>query len=303
MKASNLFWGFFFITFGSLYLVARYTTFIIDWYAIWELWPILIILAGIAIILKSSFFKPILSVLIGILLAFLAFGFINDLFDVIDNNDFHRRHWRDYSENFYNLDYDQKVEHVNLNIEAGAGKFYIEKTTDDLIKGYSKGNIGDYKFNHTQDDSVAWVNLSMEKIGTDIFGTSIKNQFKLSLNEKPTYSLDLKIGAAKSLFNLIPFKVKNLVLRTGATETKIKLGNKSEMVYVDVEMGAASLVIYIPKETGCKIDGDMILISKELDGFTKIESDYYITPNYENSTEKVIMNMEGGISSFEVKRY
>lgn len=303
MKASNLFWGFFFITFGALYLVARYSTFIIDWYEIWELWPILIILTGIAIILKSSVFKPLISVLIGILLAFLAFGFINDIFNVVDHNHYNRRWNNDYSENYYNLGYNDSLKHVNLKIEAGAGKFNIERTTDNLIKGYSKGNVGEYNFTSSQDDSISWINLEMDDIDHDIFGTSFQNSLRLSLNENPTYNFDLKIGAAKSYFNLIPFKVKNLVLKTGATNTKIKLGDQCDMVYVDIEMGAASLDIFVPKETGCKIVGDMVLMSKDLDGFIKSNTDFYLTDNYHESENKIVMKIKGGVSALEVKRY
>ncbi|MCB9206644.1 MAG: hypothetical protein H6610_04725 [Ignavibacteriales bacterium] len=303
MKTSQLFWGFFFITFGSLYLVGRYTTFLIDWYAIWELWPVIIILAGIAIIVKGTFLKPIVSVLFGILLGFLVFGFFNDLFDVFEDRDFHRWHLKDYSENYYNLDYDQNVKHVNLNIDAGAGKFTIEKTTDNLIKGYSEGNVGNYNFTNNIKDSIAWIDIEMQKIGTNIFGGSFKNNFNVSLNENPSYSLDLNIGAAKSYFNLIPFKVNNLVINTGATDTKIKLGNKTELTYLNIEMGAASLKIYIPRSSGCKINGDMVLISKDLDDFQKIKSDYFITDNYDSATEKIIIDIDGGLASFDVERY
>lgn len=303
MKASNLFWGFFFITFGTLYIVARYSNFIIDWYAIWELWPVLIILTGIAIILKSSVFKPLISILIGILLAFLAFGFINDIFNVVDHHHYNTRWNKDYSENYYNLGYNDSLKHVNLNIEAGAGKFNIERTTDELIKGYSKGNVGEYNFTSSQDDSIGWINLEMDDIDHEIFGSSFSNSLRLSLNENPTYNLDLKIGAAKSYFNLIPFKVKNLVLKTGATNTKIKLGDQCDMVYVDIEMGAASLDIFVPKESGCKIIGDMILMSKDLDGFTKNNTDFYLTDNYHESANKIVMKIKGGVSALEVKRY
>lgn len=303
MKASNLFWGFFFISIGALYLVARYTSFIFDWYAIWELWPIIIILAGLAIILKGTFFKPVISVLFGISLAFLVFGFFSDVFDEFDDRHHDNSNWEDYSENYYNLEFENDIKHVNLNIEAGAGKFNIEKTTNKLIKGYSRGNIANYNFTQNQDDSISWVTLKMDKFESDLFGNDFENQFKLSLNDDPTYSFDLKIGAAKSYFNLIPFKVKNVVLKTGATDTKIKLGNKTEMVHVDVEMGAASLKIYVPKSSGCKIMGDMILMSKRLDGFKENDAGNFVTRNYENADEKIIMNIEGGISSLDVKRY
>ena len=302
MKSSNLFWGFFLVTFGALYLVARYTAFLIDWYAVWELWPVLIILAGVSVILKGTFFKPIISVLIGILLAFLVFGFFNDLFDVFEDHQYDRKNWREYSENYYNLNYDNEISHVNLSIEAGAGKFNIEKTTDELVKGYSRGNIGNYNFTQSKRDSVSWVELKMDEVDINIFNSSIKNQFQLSLNENPTYSLNASIGASKSYFNLIPFKVKNLVLETGAADTKIKLGDKSEMVYVNVEMGAAALVIYIPKSSGCKVSGDMVLMKKELKGFENSNSEYY-TENYDSASNKIIMEIQGGVSSFEVKRY
>lgn len=303
MKSSNLFWGFFFITFGGLYLLARYTTFIIDWYAIWELWPVLIILAGISIILKGTFFKPLISILFGILIAFFAFGFFNDVFDTFDYNNYHHSKWDDYSENYYNLDYDDSIKHVNLNIEAGAGKFYIENTTENLIKAYSKASIANYNFNKDIKDSVAWVTLKMDDIKVDSFGKKNYNVFKLSLNDNPTYSIDMSIGAAKSYFNLIPFKVNNLILSTGAADTKIKLGDKSEMIYVNVEMGAAGLVIYIPKSSGCKINGDMLLITKELDGFERQGNNYFITDNYETAKNRIIIEVSGAVASFKVKRY
>ena len=303
MKASQLFWGFFFITFGTLYLVARYSTFYIDWYAIWELWPILIILAGVAIILKGTFVKPVISVLIGILIAFLAFGFFNDLFDVFDNNSHFNSRSRNYSENNYNLEYNNKIEHVNLDIAAGAGKFTIDDTTNKLITGYSRGNFGNYNLTSTNKDSVVWVNFNMENVDIDLFAGNYKNQLKLSLNKAPTYSFNFEIGAAKSYFDLRQFKVKNLVLQTGAADTKIRLGDKSELVMVNVEMGAAALKIYVPEKSGCKISGDMVLMSKDLDGFIKKGSDYYVTDNYEFVAEKIIINIEGGVSAFEVKRY
>ena len=235
-----------------------------------------------SVILKGTFFKPVISVLIGVLLAFLVFGFFNDLFDVFEDHQYNRKNWREYSENYYNLNYEKGISHVNLDIKAGAGKFNIEKTTDELIKGYSKGNIGNYNFTQSRKDSISWVELKMDEMDANFFNTSLKNQLQLSLNENPTYSLNATIGASKSYFNLIPFKIKNLVLESGAADTKIKLGDKSEMVYVNVEMGAAALVIYVPKSSGCKITGDMVLMKKDLRGFES---------NNSNSITRKIMRM------------
>ena len=303
MKSSNLFWGFFFITFGSLYLVGRYTTFIVDWYAVWELWPVIIIVSGIAIILKGTFVKPVVSVLMGILVAFFVFGIFNDVFDFVDDNNFHKDYSKKYSENNYTLTYNDSIKHVNLKIEAGAGNFEIEKTTSDLIKGYSKGNIGVYEFDTNNKDSIQWVNVAMDDVKGNFLNKSLKNDFDISLNDNPTWSFDINIGAAKSYFNLIPFKVDNLVLNTGATETTIKLGNKSDLTVMNISMGAASLKIYVPESSGCKVKGEMVLMSKVLNGFETKDSDYYVTPGFEQAKQKIIIDIDGGVSSFEVERY
>ncbi|MBK7107372.1 MAG: hypothetical protein IPH62_19045 [Ignavibacteriae bacterium] len=302
MKSSNLFWGFFFITFGSLYLLGRYTSIDIDWYVIWDLWPVVIILIGISIILKGTFVKPIISLIMGIILAVFVFGMVNDAFDFIDDRDFHRNHFREYSENTYRLDYNDSISQVNLKIAAGAGKFNIERTTEDLIKGTSAGNVGKYIFDKSQSDSVVNVNVSMNEVGTKFFSGKYTNDFQISLNENPIYNLDIQIGAAKSYFNLIPFKLNNISLKTGATETKIKLGNKSPLVDLNVEMGAASLVIYIPQTSGCRITGEMALVSKNLDGFI-VNGSEYETDNFQTASEKIFINVNGGLASLEVSKY
>jgi len=302
MKSSNLFWGFFFITFGSLYLLNRYTNVDIDWYYIWDLWPVAIILLGISIILKGTFVKPVISLIMGIILAVFLFGLINDAFEYDDYRDFRRGHFRDYSENSYQIDYDNNISEVNLKIAAGAGKFNVERTTEDLIKGYSVGNVGKYNFAKSQNDSLVNIDVTMNDVGTKIFGGKFTNDFQISLNENPIYNFDIQIGAAKSYFNLIPFKVNNISLKTGATETKIKLGDKSQLINLNVEMGAAALKIYIPKTSGCKITGDMALVSKSLDDFI-VNGSEYVTDNFDSATEKIYININGGLASFEVSKY
>ncbi len=301
MKTSQLFWGFFLITIGSLYLLDKYVVISIDWHFVWSLWPVMIIFAGLALVLKGTFVKPVINILFGILMALLVFGFFNDTFEGVNGYHKHKSLSDRVSKNTYDVEYSEDISHVNLTFNAGAGKFYIDGTTDKLIKGYAEGNIKDYNVENNQTDSVAWVNINLEHKGKSFFKG--KNKFELKLNEAPTWNLNFNIGAAKSNFDLRPFKVKNLVVNTGAAKTKIKLGDKTDLTYVNIDMGAAALIIYIPKTSGCKVKGDMVLMSKELDGFDKTDSGYYITKNYNNATHKIIIDIDGGVSSFKIKRY
>jgi hypothetical protein len=301
MKTSQLFWGFFLITIGSLYLLEKYIVIAIDWHFVWSLWPVIIIFAGLALVLKGTFVKPVINILFGILMALLVFGFFNDTFDGINKFHKHELSSDDISKNTYDVEYSGNISHVNLTFNAGAGSFYINGTTDKLIHGFAKGNIKDYSVENNQTDSIAWVNINLEHKGKSFFKG--KNQFELKLNKKPTWNLNFNIGAAKSNFDLRPFKVKNLVVNTGAAKTKIKLGDKTDLTYVNIEMGAAALIFYIPETSGCKVKRDMILMSKKLEGFDKTDSGYYITNNYETAKNKIIIDIDGGVSSFKIKRY
>ncbi len=301
MKTSQLFWGFFLITIGLLYLLEKQIEFTINWHFVWNLWPVIIIFAGVALILKGKIVKSVVNILFGILTALLLFGLFHNTFDESGIYDKHQVS-ENISQNTYEVDYSHNISHVNLEFNGGAGKFFIDGTTNKLLRGFAEGKIEDYKVTNHQKDSIAYIKLNLKREGHFKFPKN-KNKFELRLNEKPTWSMKFNLGAAKSTFDLRPFKIKNLILNTGASKTEIKLGNKTDLTYVNIDMGAASLTIYIPETSGCKVKGDMILMSKQMEDFDKTETGYYKTKNYDTAEKKIIIDIDGGISSFKIKRY
>jgi len=304
MKAKQLFWGFLFITVGVLFLAEKYFSIIIDWEFIWDLWPLIIVFAGLSIIFKNTFIKPFLNILFGIFAAILVFGFFSDTFDGISSSKERNIFSNNNSDKkTYSIDYDSSVTLANLSFNAGVGSFKIENTSNELVKGLARGRVGNYNFENSIKDSTAWITIDMEDIKGKHFFGKVKNKLSLSLNENPSWSLELNLGAAKTFLDLRPFKINNLVVNTGVSNTKIKLGDKTKTTYVNIEMGAASLTVYVPKTSACKVTGDMVLMKKKLDGFNKKDSNYYITDNYETSPNKIIIDIDGGVSSFKVRRY
>jgi len=303
MKSGKLFWGLLFVTIGVLIFAAKFNWFYFDWDLAWDLWPVVLILGGIMIIARKSSAKPFLAALFGIIVGMIIYG----SFATITNfrfwdNDWHRdRDWRRETSNYY-IDYDSDIEKANLDLSAGAGKITIRGTTDELLSGYSYGDRVRYDFSSRVSNDEAYIDFDMRDKRFRIFQDEIDNSLMLSLNENPIWDMDFSIGAAKAIFELDEYRIEDLTLKTGATDIELRLGDKFDRTSVSVEMGAASLDIKIPKESGCQIRGKLFLGGKEFNDFKKVNN-VYETENFDEAANKIYLEIHGAVASVEVKKY
>lgn len=300
MKSGQLFWGFFLLCIGALFLSVKYDVITNDFGFIWDVWPLIFILWGAMVIFKNEYVRPILSALLGVFLGLILFGIVYNLFAFSDwspNIEFESSH------EVYNETMNPEIKYANFDFQSGAGIFVIKDKTSNLIDGESYGNLADYDFTVDQTDSNAYINFDYAKKHVKFFNGRIKNKVELSLNENPVWDFDFDFGAAKAKFDLSQYKVKDIQINTGAANVWMKLGNKYDNTNVDIQMGAASIDIEVPQSSGCRLYGDMVFVSKNIKGFDKKESGYYETSNYENAKDKIEIKVDGGVSSLKVERY
>lgn len=298
MKTGKLFWGFFLLTLGVLLLLTKYDVLCCSFGFVWDIWPLIFVFWGALVIFKETFAHPFISALFGIFFALLLFGIVENgicSFDFSESDGV-------YS-NFYNEEYDPSIKTAELEINSGAGVFIIRNSTDKLAEGKARGNLADYDFESYRDDNHVNVQFDLHKRNFNFFRGKFKNQLEVALNRNPVWDIRFNIGASKSNFDLTEYKVKNVSLHTGAASGVLRLGDKYDSTNVDIEMGAASISIEIPKTTGSSIKSDMALVSRDFPGFSKKYSGYYETENFESAVKKVFINVKGGVSSIEVKRY
>lgn len=300
MKTGQIFWGVFFLVVGVLLLLVKYDVIYFQWHFLWDLWPVILILWGLALIMKETKIKPVVTILAAVFVGLVVFGFFSDLFNMSCYNDDEWRH--EYGIQHFTEEYSQEIGNAKLELSTGAGTFTIRNITDKLVDATVRGEKVNYDFRTSSYQEYANIKLKMKNTNF-IFGRDYENKMDVRLNPKPVWDLEFNIGAAKSYFDLRDFKVDKLDLNTGATSTKIILGDDLEKTDVEIEMGAASLEIEIPFDSGCKITGDMVLMLRELNGFRKLDSDYYVTSNYETADNKILIKINGGVSSLEVNRY
>lgn len=301
MKSGQLFWGFFLLSIGALFLLTKYDVIYSDFEFIWDLWPLIFVLWGAIVIFKNTLVRPIISALFGILLAILLFGLIANLFSGFNFRFGGSK--KEYVTQSYLKEFNDSIKTAEFVLNSGGGSFEIVDRTDNLVEGTSYGSLAEYDLYTDLQGEHANVEFNLNKKDFDFFHNKLRNQLVVSLNDKPIWDFVFNFGAAKAKFDLSNYKVRNINLNTGAANVRIKFGDKIDTSNVDVEMGAAKLKIEIPENSGCQVKGDMVLMSRSLPGFEKKEKGHYETPNFENAEKKIFIRINGGVSSINISKY
>jgi hypothetical protein len=305
-KPSHLFWGTLFIGLGLLVLINNFTTIFMDWATIWKLWPLVIILLGISVLIKHKYGKGILSTLAAAVLAFAIFATFKTAFNVF-HNDFDVVFGEDapnngYDSTFYKEGFEEGITKAELNFDAAAGKFKIADTTNDLIDIMAIGLKDNYNLKRYDIDNIAQIDFVMKKTRFK-FHNGHKNIADISLNTKPVWDIYLDMGAAAMEMDLTNYKIENVDIDMGAASLEIKLGELYQETNLSIDAGASDIDIYVPRNSGCKIQTDVALTSKDFDEFEKIKSDLYSTENFDEAKNKIYIEVNSGVSSISVKRY
>lgn len=329
-NSSNIILGTILIIVGvvTLGLVNNWFSFDISLRQIAKFWPILIIFAGLAVLAdsKRSVFNPASILLLIVAIPLSVYNCTGRAYDNISeelNNkeldfdiDMNDDEKFTYEENtgdsvsanhkIYKVDQKSEVTEAKLNISGGASQFLLNEATNDKAfeadtreASYSNFSLKDEINGSSQEITFKMKGAKNLKIGKD--GISRKIVFKL--NQRPVWDINMEVGAGDVIYDLSKYKVKHLDLETGASSIDLTLGDLVNESKIDIQSGAASINVKVPKNVGCEIQIDGALNSKNFTGFTKIESGLYKSEDFEKTTKKIYLNIESGVSSIEVTRY
>ena len=350
-RRNGLFWGIALLTLGVLFLARRAGWLDVDWHSLVNLWPLLLILAGVNLILErrgnpAAFVTTVmLAVAVpATLFGFLShnrdrdvhFGWHNDSDNDDDddhnsndndsNDDDHESNSDNDNEDDYRSERDHRdgestEVHTNtftetmdsdtreavLKLSGGAGRFIISDPTTELIKADTKQTVGSYSMSVDRDATthVPTVELkpTEEHQNIDLKDGHFENRVDVHLNDKPSWTMDIALGAGQGELDLSSYTVKSLKLGAGAADLDLKLGTKADQADVKLDVGAASVTVHVPKEVGCRIKKDGAFNVEQLDDFTDVGGGEFVSPGYEASKKKIMIRYNGGISHFKVKRY
>lgn len=312
MKSRGVFWGVLLVAIGLIFVLRNLGVFYFNWYAFRQLWPLILVILGIALLPIKGTIRILLSfIVVVIAVIWLAttplryhhndwnwFWHWNDKDDYGYYEDQEEQEWTDQ---LLYEDYDASIENAVLDLDAVAGKYTIDETSKYLVRFEREGNIGKYFMHADNVGSAVLVKLNME--GRISGGKDMKNEAQISLNPNPVWDLKVDAGAAKIDFDLSPFKIDRMDVDGGAMSVKIRLGDKSENTDLRINTGAAEVEIEVPENVACDIQTSTILTSKNLQGFNKIGDGFYQSAGYGDMDKKISIRIDAALSSLKVERY
>jgi hypothetical protein len=207
----------------------------------------------------------------------------------------------------FQLPYTTDIKTAELNINGGMSSYTISDTSNQLFAANTKEFWGRYELTHSNDNNNYVLNFELNgKKDIDWHGDhNDGNTAIIKLNPNPVWDVNVEAGAADINFDLSKFKVSALKLNGGAASFDVKLGEPLETTNVHVSTGAASVDLRIPKDVACKVSISGFLSSNNLEdiGFKKDDDGDYETPGFAAAKNKILMNVSGGMASFDVHRY
>ncbi|MCX6282439.1 MAG: DUF5668 domain-containing protein [Bacteroidetes bacterium] len=310
MKFRHVFWPVILISLGLLILLSNLGFVNSGWRILWNLWPLILVFWGIAVLPIKDLYK-IISVII--ILAFTVtffnrltentpwWGFHNGWQNHYDWNSDDDSSKGNYSEQNLSVPTDTLTKRGILDLDAAAGSFTIEGLTSDFMSFRKTGDIGNYSLTSKDTLGVKKINLSMEK--EHVSGSVHSNKVDIKLNEKPAWKMIFDVGAAEMNLDLTNYIIDTISVDAGASSIKMKLGDKSPCTHVSLNAGASSIKVEVPEGTGCQINSESFLISRNFKGFDKKADRMYQTSNFNSSKKKIYITIETAVSSIEVNRY
>ena len=179
--------------------------------------------------------------------------------------------------------------------------------TDSLFDASANKKSGNFSLTKSANDTTNTLTFKMNnkrngKKNSWSFNTG-GSEVDIRINKQPLWEMNVKMGAGEVDFDLSDYKVRVLNFDGGAADVKLKMGERLPITDINVKTGVANVEIKVPANSGCRIKTHTGLSAKDFRGFVKKDDGSYETPNYKESKNKIFINLDGGLSNFDVDTY
>jgi len=291
------FLGFLLILIGALVLGSNFGWWNnLNFEQLYVLWPILLILLGIAIVFRKWRFGWAI-----VLLAFLIF--IAFLISVPSSRYVRNTNNREVQRTEISENLPATAKSGEVNIDTGAVELDVSEGSSKFVEGTFESNIISPSIKIEQENDKIKATIETVQRANFHLGRQFKNSLDLKLSELLPIDLKINSGASDIDLRLDKIILKSLNLNAGASSLKIKLGDKIENgANVVVKAGASSIEISAPESIGIDMTVKAGASSKDFEGMDKIDNDHYKSQGFDSASKKISISLEAGVSSLKLER-
>lgn len=308
MRISSIRWGIILLGIGLVFLAINFgylNHFV--WMRLLSLWPVLVIAIGLELVFKKT--KLQFMALLSPLLIALVFVYASSV-DWRGNGWRFLIRWddRDYGQQVYHyrLGQDNDIESLEVDIDFGLGCLWVGSSHDELF-------VGDFDYGYRKPrcrfvkrgDKGKVIIKTRDHKSFSIFGKKrYRNDAEIFIADYLPLEMKFDIAAARMDLDLSRLIVKNLSLDTGAGDIELKLGCRSNEIFLKIDSGASRINIIVPEEMGLKIDSDIALSSTNFRrAGLKKHKGYYRSDNFSTADCRALIEIDSGVSRIEIDYY
>ncbi|HEV8654213.1 MAG TPA: DUF5668 domain-containing protein [Candidatus Limnocylindria bacterium] len=293
----GLFWPLLLITIGLVFLLVNFG-FIpgVTALSLLNLWPLLLILAGVDIAIGRRW--PLAA--LGIDVAVIAFGlallatqptFVSSPFFRIEGGSVGER---DVSVAR------QSATSLSLDINGGAGRFRVSGGSTVLVEA------------HSNNDDLRLRRADLDRGGLDadvridqganrrVGGTTADVDVRIASDVAT--ELSVNGGAGDFVIDLSDVKVTSAELNVGAAQLTLILPKPTASVAIEVNAGASSIVIEVPEGVEARVTTDGALLTlRSSNTRVTLGNNTAETSGYGSATARVTVNVTAGVSSITIR--
>ncbi len=286
---------------GATYFVSGLGWFDFNvWQLVSRYWPVLLILSGLYLIVRS----PAVTLILALLLAGVIFV-VEQKYVPAERRFGGKSAAVSGEKREVSMGYDSNAtKRAEITLKMGAANIKL----DDLLQGSEllKGTAttaSPLDIKSSDDGDVRKVYIEANDRGGFWFG-NFRRELELNLTPRIPLKLRLDSGASNVNIDASNLQLEDISIDAGASNTTLTLGDKVANAKGSVDTGAGNLTLRIPKSVGLKIHADVGLSSNnfETEGLTK-QGETYTTEGFDRNEKKIELTLDGGVSSLKLQRF
>jgi hypothetical protein len=137
--------------------------------------------------------------------------------------------------------------------------------------------------------------------GTWALGWDRQQAWTMGLTTEVPLDLRLETGANRTELDLTGHRLRTLTIKTGASETRVRLPRAAGESRVRAEAGAAQLILEVPDGVAARIRSQMVIGTTNVDTarFPRSAGGYE-SPDYGTATNRVEIDITGGVGAVRI---